>query len=73
MNFIQTSCDREKIESCSPPSMNQVTLRQDFTDRLEVVGSRSFCGQEDSEKTALYDAIWQFCDQKCVQPGRALW
>jgi von Willebrand factor type A domain. len=53
---------------------DQVTLRQDFTDRLELLDRAVFAVKKTGEKTALYDAIWQFCDEKMrsAQGRRAL-
>ena len=53
---------------------DQITLRQDFTDRLELLDRAVFAVKKTGEKTALYDAIWQFCDEKmrAAQGRRAL-
>jgi VWFA-related protein len=53
---------------------DQITLRQDFTDRLELLDRAVFSVKKTGEKTALYDAVWQFCDQKMrsAQGRRAL-
>src|SRR5213078_1301723 len=50
------------------------TLRQDFTDRLELLDRAVFAVKGTGEHTALYDAIWQFCDEKMrsAQGRRAL-
>src|SRR5207245_8265433 len=51
-----------------------VTRRQEFTDRLELLDRAVFAIKKTGEKTALYDAIWQFCDEKMrsAQGRRAL-
>jgi VWFA-related protein len=51
-----------------------VTLRQDFTDRLELLDRAVFAIKKTGSQTALYDAIWQFCDEKMrsAQGRRAL-
>jgi Ca-activated chloride channel family protein len=53
---------------------DQIRLRQDFTDRLELLDRAVFAVKKTGEKTALYDAIWQFCDEKmrAAQGRRAL-
>jgi VWFA-related protein len=49
-------------------------LRQDFTDRLELLDRAVFAIKKTGSQTALYDAIWQFCDEKMrsAQGRRAL-
>src|SRR5229473_3589950 len=74
MNFIQTVVRPRKDRVLFATFDDQVTLRQDFTDRLELLDRAVFAVKKTGEKTALYDAIWQFCDQKMrsAQGRRAL-
>src|SRR5438445_13850142 len=74
MNFIQTIVKPRRDRVLFATFDDQVTLRQDFTDRLELLDKAIFAIKKTGEKTALYDAIWQFCDQKmrAAQGRRAL-
>jgi len=74
MNFIQTVVRPRKDRVLFATFDDQVTLRQDFTDRLELLDRAVFAVKKTGEKTALYDAIWQFCDEKMrsAQGRRAL-
>src|SRR5713226_1740732 len=74
MNFIQTVVRPRKDRVLFATFDDQVTLRQDFTDRLELLDRAVFAIKKTGEKTALYDAVWQFCDEKMrsAQGRRAL-
>src|SRR5437016_7757792 len=74
MNFIQTVVRPRRDRVLFATFDDQVTLRQDFTDRLELLDRAVFGVKKTGEKTALYDAIWQFCDEKMrsAQGRRAL-
>jgi Ca-activated chloride channel family protein len=74
MNFIQTVVRPRRDRVLFATFDDEVTLRQDFTDRLELLDRAVFAVKKTGEKTALYDAIWQFCDQKMrsAQGRRAL-
>jgi VWFA-related protein len=74
MNFIQTVIRPRRDRVLFATFDDQVTLRQDFTDRLELLDRAVFGVKKTGEKTALYDAIWQFCDEKMrsAQGRRAL-
>jgi len=64
MNFIQTVIRPRKDRVLFATFDHEITLRQDFTDRLELLDRAVFAVKKTGEKTALYDAIWQFCDEK---------
>lgn len=64
MNFIQTVIRPRRDRVLFATFDHQITLRQDFTDRLELLDRAVFSVKKTGEKTALYDAIWQFCDEK---------
>ena len=64
MNFIQTVVRPRRDRVLFATFDHQVTLRQDFTDRLELLDRAVFSVKNTGQKTALYDAIWQFCDEK---------
>lgn len=73
-NFIFTITRPRKDRVLFATFDDQVTLRQDFTDRLELLERAVDAVKKPGEKTALYDAIWQFCDEKMrsAQGRRAL-
>jgi VWFA-related protein len=64
MNFIQTVVRPRRDRVLFATFDDQVILRQDFTDRLELLDRAVYAIKKTGDKTALYDAIWQFCDQK---------
>ncbi|HEY2922146.1 MAG TPA: VWA domain-containing protein [Candidatus Binatia bacterium] len=74
MNFIQTVVRPRRDRVLFATFDHEVTLRQDFTDRLELLDRAVYAVKKTGEQTALYDAIWQFCDQKMrsAQGRRAL-
>ena len=74
MNFIQTVVRPRRDRVLFATFDDQITLRQDFTDRLDLLDRAVFAVKKTGEKTALYDAIWQFCDEKMrsAQGRRAL-
>src|SRR5437660_2674022 len=74
MNFIQTVVRPRKDRVLFATFDDQVTLRQDFTDRLELLDRAVYAIKKTGDKTALYDAVWQFCDEKMrsAQGRRAL-
>ncbi len=74
MNFIQTVVRPRRDRVLFATFDDQVTLRQDFTDRLELLDRAVFGIKSTGSQTALYDAIWQFCDEKMrsAQGRRAL-
>src|SRR2546422_3506593 len=54
MNFIQTVVRPRKDRVLFATFDDQVTLRQAFTDRLEVLGRAVFAIKKNGEKTAVY-------------------
>jgi VWFA-related protein len=64
MNFIQTVVRPRKDRVLFATFDDQVILRQDFTDRLELLDRAVFAVKALGKQTALYDAVWQFCDEK---------
>ena len=74
MNFIQTVVRPRRDRVLFATFDHEVTLRQDFTDRLELLDKAVYSVKKTGEQTALYDAVWQFCDQKMrsAQGRRAL-
>ena len=50
---------------------HEITLRQDFTDKLDLLDKAVDKVKATGSQTALYDAIWQFSDEKLRNvPGR---
>jgi|SRR6185437_10627467 len=71
MNFIQTVVRPRRDRVLFATFDHEITLRQDFTDRLELLDRAVYAVKKTGEQTALWDAIWQFCDQKMRSvPGR---
>ena len=74
MNFIQTVVRPRRDRVLFATFDHEINLRQDFTDRLELLDRAVYAVKKTGEQTALYDAIWQFCDEKMrsAQGRRAL-
>lgn len=71
MNFIQTVVRPRRDRVLFATFDNEINLRQDFTDRLELLDKAVYAVKKTGEQTALWDAIWEFCDQKMRSvPGR---
>lgn len=73
-NFIYTVARPRRDRVLFATFDDQIKLRQDFTDRVELLDRAVDAINKTGEKTALYDAIWQFCDEKLrsAQGRRAL-
>jgi len=74
MNFIQTVVRPRRDRVLFATFDHEIKLRQDFTDKLDLLDRAVFAIKKTGNQTALYDAIWQFCDEKMrsVQGRRAL-
>lgn len=71
MNFIQTVVKPRKDRVLFGTFDDQINLRQDFTDRLDLLDKAVYSVKQMGKQTALYDAVWQFCDEKMRSvPGR---
>jgi Ca-activated chloride channel homolog len=71
MNFIQTVVKPRKDRVLYGTFDDEVKLRQDFTDKLDLLDRAVFATKQTGTHTALYDAVWQFCDEKMRSaPGR---
>ena len=64
MNFIQTVVRPRRDRVLFATFDDQVRLRQDFTDKLDLLDKAVFGVKQTGTQTALFDAIWQFCDEK---------
>lgn len=64
MNFIQTVIRPRKDRVLFATFDHEILLKQDFTDKLDLLDRAVFGVRKLGSQTALYDAIWQFCDEK---------
>jgi Ca-activated chloride channel family protein len=64
MNFIHTVVKPRKDRVLFATFDDSINLRQDFTDRLDLLDKAVFSVKQMGKQTALYDAVWQFCDEK---------
>lgn len=70
-NFIYTVTRLRKDKAAFMTFDNEVMLRQDFTDKLDLLDGAVDKIKKTGSQTALYDAIWQFSDEKLRNvPGR---
>jgi VWFA-related protein len=71
MNFIYTVVRPRRDRVLFATFDHEINLRQDFTDKLDLVNRAVFNANKSGNQTALYDAVWQFCDEKLRSvPGR---
>lgn len=71
MNFIQTVIKPRKDRVLFATFDDQINLRQDFTDKLDLLDKAVYSVKQMGKQTALFDAVWQFCDEKMRSvPGR---
>lgn len=64
LDFIQLVVRARKDRALFATFDDSVRLRQDFTDRINLLESAVHSVKELGTKTALYDAVWQVCDEK---------
>ena len=70
-NFIYTVTRLRKDKAAFMTFDHDVILRQDFTDKLDLLDRAVDKVGKTGSQTALYDAVWQFCDEKLRNvPGR---
>jgi Ca-activated chloride channel family protein len=71
MNFIQTVVKPRKDRVLFGTFDHEINLLQDFTDKLDLLDRAVYGVKKMGTQTALFDAIWQFCDEKMRSvPGR---
>jgi len=71
MNFIQTVVRPRKDRVAFATFDHDIALKQDFTDKLDLLDRAVMGVKKLGTQTALYDAVWQFCDEKLrTAPGR---
>ena len=74
-NFLYTVTRTRKDHGAFVTFDDEVTLRQDFTKNLDFLERAIDSVKKPGAHTSLYDAIWQFCDEKMrnvPSPRRAL-
>ncbi|QQS32046.1 MAG: VWA domain-containing protein [Acidobacteriota bacterium] len=70
-NFIYTVTRLRKDRAAFMTFDHEVILHQDFTDKLDLLDRAVDKVNKTGSQTALYDAIWQFSDEKLRNvPGR---
>jgi len=71
MNFIQTVVRARKDQVLFATFDHEINLRQDFTNKLDLLDRAVSSVKGTGNQTALFDAVWQFCDEKLrTAPGR---
>lgn len=74
-NFLYTVTRTRKDHAAFVTFDDEVKLRQDFTRNLDLLERAIDSVKKPGTQTALFDAIWEFCDQKMrtvSSPRRAL-
>ena len=70
-NFIYTVTKLRKDRVAFATFDHEIKLRQDFTDRLNLLDKAVDDVGKPGNRTLFYDAVWQFCDEKMRSvPGR---
>ncbi|MGI9035765.1 MAG: VWA domain-containing protein [Pyrinomonadaceae bacterium] len=70
-NFIYAVTRVRKDKAAFMTFDNEINLVQDFTDKLDLLDKAVDGVNKSGSQTALYDAVWQFTDQKLRNaPGR---
>jgi Ca-activated chloride channel homolog len=64
MNFMHTVMQLRKDRAAFMTFDNDISLRQDFTDKLDLLQRAVDGVKKPGSQTALYDAVWQFSDEK---------
>jgi Ca-activated chloride channel homolog len=63
-NFLYTVVQLRKDKAAFMTFDNEINLRQDFTDQLDRLQRAIDQVKRTGSQTALYDAVWQFTDEK---------
>ncbi len=64
MNFIHTVVRPRRDRVLFATFDDEINLRQDFTDKLDLLDKAVDGVKKLGSQTALFDAVWQFCDEK---------
>lgn len=71
MNFIYTVIQQRKDKAAFMTFDHEVSLKQDFTDKQDLLQRAVDKVKKTGSQTALYDAIWDFSNEKMRSaPGR---
>ena len=71
LNFVHTVARLRKDRVAFLTFDHEVNLRQDFTDRLDLLDKAINAVKAPGRQTSLYDAIWIFCNEKMRGVGPA--
>jgi VWFA-related protein len=63
-NFLYSVVQLRKDKAAFVTFDNEINLRQDFTDKLDELQKAVDKVKKTGSQTALYDAVWQFTDEK---------
>jgi len=70
-NFIYTVTRARKDQVLFATFDHEINLLQDFTNKMDPLDKAVSGVNKTGSQTALYDAVWQFCDEKLrTAPGR---
>jgi len=69
INFLDTVTRARKDQAAFVTFDDEVKLRQDFTKNLDDLRKAIDGVKKPGTQTSLYDAIWQFCDEKMRSVG----
>jgi len=71
LNFIYTIVRARKDQVLFATFDHEINLRQDFTNQMDLLDRAVSGVKQTGNQTALFDAIWQFCNEKLrTAPGR---
>jgi Ca-activated chloride channel family protein len=71
MNFLHGVIRLRKDKAAFMTFDHEINLMQDFTDKLDMLQKAVDKVKKTGSQTALYDAVWQFTDEKLRNvPGR---
>jgi Ca-activated chloride channel family protein len=71
LNFIHTVARLRKDKVAFVTFDHEVNMRQDFTDKLDLLDKAVNSVSQPGHHTSLYDAVWTFCDEKMRSVGAA--
>src|SRR6185503_14363019 len=64
MNFIHSVVRPRRDRALFATFDHEIVLRQDFTDKIDLLNRAVYSVKNMGNQTALFDAVWQFCDEK---------
>jgi Ca-activated chloride channel family protein len=64
LNFIHTVVRPRRDRVLFATFDDEINLRQDFTDKLDLLDKAVDGVKKLGNQTALFDSVWQFCDEK---------